>query len=41
MKGYRTDEGNGVPYWSQRVHQREQITQVSVANPDLVLVRFE
>jgi hypothetical protein len=40
MKRYLTDEDRGVPYRSERVHQRKQMPQVVSQNPDRVLVRY-
>lgn len=34
------DERDGVPYWSRRLHQREQTPQVTTAAPDRVLVHL-
>jgi hypothetical protein len=40
MKRYLADEDRGVPYWSERVHQRTQTPQVVSQTPDRVLVRY-
>ena len=40
MKRYLTDEREGLPYWSGRVHQREQTPQVVSQTPGRVLVRY-
>jgi len=41
MQRYLTDKNSGVPYWSGRVHQREQMPQVVSQNPSDVLVQYE
>lgn len=40
VKNYVQDERDGVPYWSRRLHQREQTPQVSTSAPDRVLVQL-
>jgi hypothetical protein len=40
MKQYLTDEQEGLPYWSSRVHQREQVPQVVSQTPSRVLVQL-
>lgn len=41
MRRYLTDEQGGVPYWSRRLHQREQVPEVHAHDPDQVLIRFD
>ena len=41
LERYLTDENDGVPYWSRRIHSRPQTPQVQASNADRVLVRLE
>lgn len=41
MERYLTNENDGVPYWSRRIHQRGQVPQVVSQNPNRVLVQRE
>jgi hypothetical protein len=41
MQRYLTDENDGVPYWSERIHQRPQVPRVQAANANQVIVRFD
>ncbi len=41
MRQYLTDEDEGVPYWSRREMQREQVPQVQARDDERVLVRYE
>jgi hypothetical protein len=40
MEKYLTNENEGVPYWSRRVHQRKQVPQVVTQDKDQLLVRY-
>jgi hypothetical protein len=40
MGRYLTSEDDGVPYWSRRVHSRDQTPQVSMSDSSRVLVQF-
>jgi len=40
MREYLTDNEEGVPYWSRRIHQRPQVPQVQTGNRNAVLVNL-